>query len=206
MFWIKKCIQKGVFGKEEEENWIKGVHSEMNSNKEKPISLYLEWIFMNKVFSLPRYTEIVVQDDFRQIIFHAVRKGDINVVTILAPLTENPNAPGEDGITPIYWAVRQRQFEIVKILAPLQKADNRNAPDEDGDTPIMKAACYGETEIVKILAYLTYNLNAANNQGYTPIHFAAGNGRTKIVKILAPLTNNPTASDTDGNTPIHWAA
>ena len=34
MFWIriKKCIQKGVSEKEEEENWIKGVHSEMNSN------------------------------------------------------------------------------------------------------------------------------------------------------------------------------
>ena len=74
MFWIKKCIQKGVSGKEEEENWIKGVHSEMNSNKEKSISLYLKWIFMNKVFSLPRYTEIVVQYDFRQKIYHAVRK------------------------------------------------------------------------------------------------------------------------------------
>ena len=66
------------------------------------------------------------------------------MVTILAPLTENPNSPGEDGITPIYWAVRQRQFEIVKILAPLQKADNRNAQDEDGDTPIIKAACYAQ--------------------------------------------------------------
>ena len=76
---------------------------------------------MNKVFSLPRYTEIVVQDNFRQKIYHAVHKGDINVVTILAPLTENPNAPGEDGMTPIYWEMRQRQFEIVKILAPLCK-------------------------------------------------------------------------------------
>ena len=55
---------------------------------------------MNKVFSLPRYTEIVVQDDFRQKIYHAVRKGDINVVTILAPLTENPNAPNDIGKTP----------------------------------------------------------------------------------------------------------
>ena len=104
MFWIKKCIQKGLC-KEKSEDWIKGVQSEMNSGKEKPISLYLKWIFMNKVFSLTRYTEIVVQDNFRQKIYHAVHKGDINVVTILAPLTENPNAPGEDGMIPIYWAV-----------------------------------------------------------------------------------------------------
>ena len=55
------------------------------------------------------------------------------IVKILAPLTDNPNAPGNFGKTPIYEAARYRHTEIVKFLAPL--TDNPNAPDEDGQTP-----------------------------------------------------------------------
>ena len=51
----------------------------------------------------------------------------------MAPLTDNPNAPGYQGKTPIYWAAFHGNSEIVKILAPL--TDTPNAPDVDGRTP-----------------------------------------------------------------------
>ena len=87
-----------------------------------------------------------------------------DIIKILAPLTDNPNAPDKDGETPIYWAARNGHTEVVKILAPL--TDNPNVPDNDGETPIFWAALKGYTEIVKILAPLTKNPNATD-KGFT---------------------------------------
>ena len=87
-------------------------------------------------------------------------------------LADNPNAPNEDGDTPIYCAAKNGQTEIVKILAPL--TDNPNAPDNKGWTPIHEVASSGHTEIVKILAPLTANPNAPDDDGHTPIHLAHG--------------------------------
>ena len=54
-------------------------------------------------------------------------KGYVELVKILAPLTDNPNAPDKHGNTPIYWAAVCGNTEIAKILAPL--SDNINASD-----------------------------------------------------------------------------
>ena len=66
-------------------------------------------------------------------IYCAACNGYSEIVKILAPLTDNPNAPNNRGETPIYWAAKNGYIEIVKILAPL--ADKLNAPNNNGDTP-----------------------------------------------------------------------
>ena len=66
---------------------------------------------------------------------------DMAINKILAPLTDNPNAPNEDGETPISCAIKNGNIEIVKILAPL--TDNPNAPNDNGYPPIYWAAHYG---------------------------------------------------------------
>ena len=126
MFWLRKCIQKGIC-KENKEDWFKGVQSELNSNKEKTITLYLKWNFMNIwAGDLPQYTSTIVQYDFMEKIYHAVCIGCTKTITILATLVNNPNAPKNDGKTPIHEAALRGHTEIVKILAPL--TDNPNAP------------------------------------------------------------------------------
>ena len=76
----------------------------------------------------------------------------------MASLTENPNAPNNDGDTPIWLAAHNGHTEIVKILAPL--TENPNAPDVYGHTPMHWATLKGYTEITKILAPFTDKLNA----------------------------------------------
>ena len=88
------------------------------------------------------------------------------IVKILVPLTNNPNAPDHYGRTPILEAAYCGFTEIVKILVPI--TDNPNAPDKHGNAPINTAKKYGYTEIVKILAPLTDNPNALNKDGQTP--------------------------------------
>ena len=51
----------------------------------------------------------------------------------MAPLTDNPNKPNENGQTPIHFAAWNGHTEIVKILAPL--TDNPNAPNKNGESP-----------------------------------------------------------------------
>ena len=57
-------------------------------------------------------------------IHYAAFHGYIEIVKILAPLTDNPNAPNKIGDTPIYLAACNGHTEIVKILVPL--ADHLN--------------------------------------------------------------------------------
>ena len=93
----------------------------------------------------PCYSSPAVQDDFRKEIWESCRKilqnqefllpwksykkresydEAIEMVKILAPLTDNPNAPDIYGETPIYQAASKGHTEIVKILAPLTDIPN----------------------------------------------------------------------------------
>ena len=54
-------------------------------------------------------------------IYEAVHRGHTEIVKVLAPLTDNPNAPNKWGTTPIRWAVQNGHQEIVKILAPFDR-------------------------------------------------------------------------------------
>ena len=206
IFWLKKF--RGLSEKNQKD-WIKVLKSLNNHEKRKATISYLQWKLKNKPIKLPCYTSPTVQDDFRKkILGSCMRKEssdeDIEIVKILAPLTEHPNAPDNNGNTPIHEAAYFGNTGIVKILAPL--TDNPNAPDNDGYTPIHRAAWKGHTEIVKILAPLTDNPNTPDNDGETPISSAAYFGNTEIVKILAPLVDNPNVPDKNGKTSIHLAA
>merc|ERR1719219_3305715 len=74
----------------------------------------------------------------------------LEIVKILASLSDNPNAPDNYGCTPIFYATKSGQTEIVRYLAPL--CHNPNSPNRDGTTPLFVAARLGHLEIIKILA------------------------------------------------------
>ena len=97
------------------------------------------------------------------------------MIKFLAPLTDNPNSPSNDGKTPIHEAAWRGKVEIVKFLAPL--TEHPNSPCNDGKTPIYVAA-----------------ENRLQLRGMKQEHI-------EIVKFLAPLTDNPDAPDEFGNTP-----
>ena len=206
-FWFQKFRR---LSEKHQNDWIKVNESEKNSEKEKAIMSYLQWNLKKEgLVDLPCYTSPAVQDDFRKIIREICAKIEVSdegpeMVGLLAPLTDNPNAPDEKGWTPIYSAAFFGLTKIVQILSKL--TDNPNAPNNSGWTPIHWAAAHGHTDIVKILAPLADNPNAPNNYGATPIHNAADSGNAEIVKILIPLTDNPNAPDKFGTTPIHVAA
>ena len=155
MFLLRKFRS---LSKLNQKDWIKVIQSEKNSDKGKAISFYLQWNLKKEALvDLPCYSSPAVQNDFRKKIWDISNKWeweissdeDMEIVKMLAPLTENPNAPDKFGLTPIYRAAWKGHTEIVKILAPL--TDNPNAPTNNGVTPINVAAQKGHTDIVKFL-------------------------------------------------------
>ena len=118
--------------KKNQNDWIEAIQSETNYEKKKNIVDYLSWNSKKKnCFHLSCYTKPAAQEDFKYKIWRAAKhplwKGYVELVKILAPLTDNPNAPDKHGNTPIYWAAVCGNTEIAKILAPL--SDNINASD-----------------------------------------------------------------------------
>ena len=168
MFWIRILIENGL-SKENQKEWIKAIQLETNSEKIKYIAAYLKWNCKKKnLFNFQCYTNPDVQEYFRMKIQKILESNyyqvpineNAEILKILAPLTDNPNAPDKEGRTPILNVALVGNTEIVKMLAPL--TNNPNAPEKYGITPIFYAARFGFTEIVKIIASLTNNPNATN--------------------------------------------
>ena len=130
-FWFKKF--RGL-SEENQKDWIKVIQSEKNSEKERAIMSYLLWNLKKEALvDLPCYTSPAVQDDFRKRIRECCEKfrwesssdEDTEIVKILAPLTENPNAPdGIFGETPIEVA---RNPEIRGILQSFNTSRKRKS-------------------------------------------------------------------------------
>ena len=138
-FWFKKFRN---LSRKNQKDWINVIESERNPGKETAIMSYLLWhLKQDTLADLPCYSNLAVQDELRERISVSSKKWDsgpsdeedTEIVKILAPLTDNPNAPDEYGATPIFWAAFYGYTEIVKILVPL--TDNPNAPNKHGKTP-----------------------------------------------------------------------
>ena len=52
------------------------------------------------------YNPNVPDENGRTAIYWAAKMGHLEIVKILAPLTDNPNTPNKCGQTPIYWATQ----------------------------------------------------------------------------------------------------
>ena len=119
-------------------------------------------------------------------IFYAVQNGGVEIIRILAVLTDNPNEPQEymsyTGMTPIHSAAAMGAVEIVKFLAPL--SNNLNVTDCMGWSAMHAAAVNGRIEIIKFLAPLIDEPNIKDVYGNNPIDLATKNGHNDVVKFL----------------------
>ena len=168
LFWFNKMKMSTMLSHEHQEEWIRFCEKLSKLNITQDMTPPLKYIFgeLDDSVTLNATYWCTIMSIRNDMI-----SGYADIIRIMAPLIDNPNAPTKCGTTPIHWATMCSHSEIVKILAPL--TDYPNAPNENGETPIYTAVCNWHTEIVKILAPLTDNPNAPNNIGWTPIHWAA---------------------------------
>ena len=96
-------------------------------------------------------------------------------------------------MTPLHWAAKNGQTEIVKLLLqlPKEKGIDPNARDGLDMTPLHWAVENGHTQIVELLLQHGADPNATN----TVLHLAAYKGHTQIVKLLLQHGADPNATN-----------
>ena len=131
------CLRKfNGLSKENQNEWIKAIQSVNNSDKGIAIISYLRYFFSpwenlkkNAIVDLPCFTSNTTQDEFRKKLRECCRKyelsdEDVEMVKILAPLTDNPNAPNNYGRTPSSVA---SNTEIRRFLESFNTSRKRKA-------------------------------------------------------------------------------
>ena len=138
-FWYNRMTQNTTLSQEHQKEWMDFCEKLSKLNLTKDLTPGLNFIY-------ERLEDSVTLNGVYQ---SALRAASAETVKIMAPLFESPNAPNEDGKTPIREAARFGHTEFIKILACL--TDNPNAPDKAGLSPSNIAARHGFIEIVNIL-------------------------------------------------------
>ncbi len=134
--------------------------------------------------------------------FRAIETDDSAVVSNLLKRGFEPNAPTEDGQTPLIQAVKTNAIKTTRLLASSKGVDldRTNLQDE---SPLMLAALNGNAEIVK---YLVAQGAEVNKTGWTPLHYAATKGDVNIIKFLLAQSAYIDSESPNGTTPLMMAA
>lgn len=99
----------------------------------------------------------------------------------------------KSGCTPLHWAARGRNADVVAIL--LQNGADANATDCSGKTPLHEAET---AEIVSRLIEIGANIESRDQWGCTPLHDAARDRKKEVVAELLQRGADADAKDYEG--------
>jgi len=112
----------------------------------------------------------------------------------------NPKQLDKLGNTPLFWALKNSQNEIIQILI---KYGGLNETNYLGDSPLHEAVKTGNLCLVKELVKHNAVVDVQNNEGCTPLHLAVIAGYSQIVEYLLSSGARADIVTVDGTTPIH---
>lgn len=98
-------------------------------------------------------------------------------------------------------AVKDGDFEQVKLLLEIGEADPNELDIITGSTPIHHACWTGKADIAEILLKNGANVNAQTLRGFTPLHYAYQKNFKQCVKVLLAHGADVTIKSSLGKTP-----
>jgi ankyrin repeat protein len=132
------------------------------------------------------------------------------IVDLLISNGADVNAKNKYGSTPLDWATKYKQAEMVAILRKhggkngtiisaarygsiqgvqeflANGADVNVYQNDYGGTPLHMAVIFCHKEIVKLLLVAGADVNAKDKDGWTPLHIAVGRPRSELQELLLP--------------------
>jgi len=125
----------------------------------------------------------------------------------LASITRgvDANEASVDGTTALFWAVYQKDLELVEsLLAQGADPDIRN---NYGASPMSEAAVHGDFSIMKALLEAGGDVESPNAEGQTLLMAVARTGNTDTARLLLERGINVEARENwGGQTALMWAA
>jgi len=114
------------------------------------------------------------------------------------------NDPCSKGHTPLYYAVRYRQPQLVQEL--VANGADVNKPINQNKLPALHGALQVRShQLLTTLLQCGANPNQENEFGITPLHIAVSSGDIKVIKALVESGADINLADKQGNTPLHHA-
>jgi len=109
----------------------------------------------------------------------------------------------EHGWTPLFWAIRMGQIEMVKLL--IAQGADVNLETKSQETPLRHAVRgVGIVDIVQLLVTNGADVNAAS-RGMTPLHFAVVDRHKEVAEVLIANGADVNAKTARGLTPLDLA-
>jgi ankyrin repeat protein len=109
-----------------------------------------------------------------------------------------------DGTTPLHWAVRVDDLEMVRALL---RAGASNAANRYGSTPLELAAVNGNPRVIEALLQAGADAKGATSEGETWLMTAARTGNVEAMRVLLVHGADPNAQEKwFGETALMWAA
>jgi hypothetical protein len=112
----------------------------------------------------------------------ASKKGDLKEVEQLIAAGADLNERGTAGVTPLYWAVQENEFEIAQLL--IRNGADVNIGLINDWKPLHLAIKNQNAEMVKLLLDNGADLLALNASGKLPEQLAREGGSTAIIGLL----------------------
>lgn len=128
----------------------------------------------------------------------------LEAIKLLLDAGANPDAPSNNGTTPLVEAVRIGTKPLVDLLLAAGAKSHLEAGAEL--SPLHEASANGRSEIVELLLARGVPVDLRDAQGKTALMAAAGCGQEAVVDLLLRAKGDPHASSTDGRTVFIWSA
>ncbi|GBG24278.1 Ankyrin repeat and protein kinase domain-containing protein 1 [Hondaea fermentalgiana] len=135
----------------------------------------------------------------------AVKRGSQHSVFALVEAGAAVDQADHFGFSPMHYAVRNNDHEVVNMLAA-GKA-NLNAVSDELRVSVLHMACrYADTDLVSELLDRQLNVNARDARGWTPLFYAVMRpGRSDLVDLLIANKADVRAKSGEGLTTLHCA-
>ncbi|VAX03352.1 hypothetical protein MNBD_GAMMA19-952 [hydrothermal vent metagenome] len=115
-------------------------------------------------------------------LIRAIEKGDENKARVLIEQGLSLNVHGEEGITPLFWLIMQKDKPAIRLAIKL--GANPSFADLNGDTPVTMVTGGNDDELLLILLEGGGNANAVDSDGHPAIFAAVAGERVEQIKML----------------------
>ncbi len=168
---------------------------------------------LKKLESLSEAGRLILRPKLNAKLRGYAREGKVGILALFLKLGADPTLQDEKGETPLFYAVRAGQMDIVRLLLKGDGQKLINHKNHNRYTPLHVALLSGKVKTAKILIEHKADLHLKNSYGNTPLNVAAFEGHAEIIELILqrekaegggqiPLLQSP---NNRGEIPLHFA-
>ncbi len=137
-------------------------------------------------------------------LIRSIEKGDETQARAMIKQGLSLNVQGDEGITPLFWLVMQKNKPAMRLAIKL--GADPNFADPSGDSPVTLMAGANDDELLLILLEGGGDPNAIDRNGYPAIFGAIGHERLEQIKMLMRFGADINLTDRSGANSVLYAS